>query len=148
MSGHWYVNNKRCNLPVYVDTRCRPHIELPAKRHILRMQQTPGIHWGTPSLREKETHKKTAQGISAFKVTSVLFQFTDKPVRNKVWQSSAFQEKNNWRYNQEQRALLPSFTHSSLSFGICHQSDTMKQEWGGDDITAVKQHRTHVLSMY
>lgn len=40
----WNVNNKYRNLPVYVDTRCKRHKELPAKLHILRTQQTPGIH--------------------------------------------------------------------------------------------------------
>lgn len=86
---------KQCNSPVYADTRCRRHIALPAKRHIRRMQQTPGIHWETRILREREakrrreeteTHRE--QRISAFNVilpdvqslSSVLNKVTRLPV--------------------------------------------------------------------
>lgn len=52
------------NLPAYVDTRCRRHIELPAKRHRLQTQQTPGTHWETLSLRERD--KDREDSVSAF----------------------------------------------------------------------------------
>lgn len=147
-----------CNLPVYADTRCRRHTELPAKWHILRMQQTAGTHWETLSLRRRDkdreetgTHKHNS--ISAFHVTLILLRL----LALKVWlrwltfwriKCDKVTKKLHCRYIWEQH-MLPVPIHACHLAPFISKTERKKfKQCRGNDIKTLKQPLSHVPCMY
>lgn len=88
------------NLPAYVDTRCRRHTEVRAKWHTLRMQQTPGVHWETLSLKGRdkvETGRDREDDISS--------------IPYKAWHNSSF-----WENIEAQSGAIPCNVHPAFIF--------------------------------
>lgn len=131
------------NLPFCAGTRCRRHTELPAKQHTRRTQQTPGTHWETPSLRERdgeETGRDTQRPI--------LVQIHTK-------QSSTPRFRGIYRCNQRRQPvmctlfLFPSSQHSSLSAlsSVSHPEESGSQSgenWQEGTETAPRSCSLHV----
>lgn len=121
-----HTTDKHCNLPAYVDTRCRRHTERPARRHKPQMQQTPGTHWETLSLREGDRkHIERTALVQFLRFEKFTFWIPQVCVLELKVQTATK------LLTSGVNALLLSIHPRHLASATSEPRREMYQEWGG-----------------